>query len=188
MSPARNPKRKLAYTLELVRTPTSLVGVNTAHPNRLVADAVGAGEIEPLAGYARLRREVRYGTNSRIDLLLEDDGRPPCYVEIKSVTLKRDAAVPGIGEFPDAVTARGAKHLGELAAVARSGARAVIFYLVQREDCAEVAVAGDIDPQYAAAFRAALDAGVEALAYDCRLSPEAIEIGAPLPVAIGSAT
>ena len=125
-----------------------------------------------------MRREVRYGKNSRIDLLLQDDGRPDCYVEIKSVTLRRG----GPAEFPDAVTARGTKHLGELSDMVRSGARAVMFYLVQREDCAAFAVAADIDPAYAEALDAARRSGVETICYACRLTTEAIEIARPLPV------
>jgi sugar fermentation stimulation protein A len=187
LSPSRNPARKLAYTWELVRTSPpmadgtegSLVGINTSWPNLLVAEALEAGRLTSLAGYPSLRREVRYGTGSRIDLLLEGNGKPPCYLEIKSVTLRRQGRT---AEFPDAVTARGAKHLGELAQMAGQGARAVLLYLVQRGDCAEVAVAADIDPAYAAAFRTARNAGVEVLCYSCNVSPKSIEVDGPLPL------
>ncbi|MBZ0325481.1 MAG: DNA/RNA nuclease SfsA, partial [Alphaproteobacteria bacterium] len=123
---------------------------------------------------------VPYGANSRIDLLLEDDARPPCYVEVKSVTLCRGG---GLAEFPDAVTARGAKHLGELATVAATGARAVLLYLAQRDDCTRFAVAADIDPAYARAAAAARSAGVEILCYACAVSPAGIALTAPLPFA-----
>ena len=132
-----------------------------------------------LAGYRRLRREVRYGRNSRIDLLLDDDARGACYVEVKNVHLRRGASAA----FPDAVTKRGAKHMAELADMAAAGHRAAIFYLVQRADCGEFRVADDIDPAYDAAFSAARDAGVEALCYACRLSTGAIVLDAPLPIA-----
>ncbi len=184
LSPANNPNRKLQFTLELVETPTSLVGVNTAWPNRIVAEAIEMGTIAPLSGYQSQRKEVRYGANSRIDLLLEASARPACYVEVKSVTLKRDRARRGLAEFPDAVTKRGAKHLGELSSMVKAGARAVLFYLVQREDCARVAVAADIDPAYDQAFRAALAQGVEVLAYGCVLSATDIKIADPLPIAV----
>jgi sugar fermentation stimulation protein A len=178
LSPARNPDRKLRYSWELIRVGDGLVGIHTGHPNRIVEEAVRAGRIEELAGYAEVRREVRYGKNSRIDLLLEDAGRPPCYVEIKNVTLKRD----GRAEFPDAVTARGTKHLGELANVVRDGGRSVMFYLVQREDCDVFGVAADIDPTYAAALDEARAAGVEVLCRACRLTTDAIELDRPLPL------
>ena len=121
LSPSRNPARKLAFTWELVDAGASLVGINTGWANEVVAEALEARRIEELAGYPELRREVRYGENSRIDFLLEAPGRPACYVEVKSVTLRRD----GRAEFPDAVTARGTKHLGELSDMVAAGSRAL---------------------------------------------------------------
>ena len=178
LSPARNPDRKLRYSWEMIRIGDGLVGVHTGHPNRIVEEAVRDGRIAELTGYDDIRREVRYGKNSRIDLLLEGNGRPACYVEIKSVTLRRD----GRAEFPDAVTARGTKHLGELAGVVAQAGRAVMLYLVQREDCEKFAVAADIDPAYAEALAAARAAGVEALCHACRLTTDAIELDRALPL------
>jgi sugar fermentation stimulation protein A len=180
LSPAAKPGRKLEYQWEMIRVEGGLVGINTMHPNRLVAEAVAAGAIPELAGYASLRREVRYGANSRIDLLLEGGGRPPCYVEIKNVHLRRS----GPAEFPDAVTARGAKHLVELANAVAAGARAVMVYLVQRGDCDSFRLAADIDPAYADAFATARGLGVEAVCYACELSPEEIRIARPLPIEV----
>lgn len=177
LSESDNPKRKLKYSWELVRDGDGLVGINTMHPNRLVAEAIEDGTIGELTGYGGLKREVRYGKNSRIDILLTEDGRPDCYVEIKNVTLKRENRA----EFPDAVTARGTKHLGELADMAAAGARAVMVYLVQREDCPVFSVAADIDPAYQAALTQARAQGVEVLCYGCRLSPREITVGGPLP-------
>jgi sugar fermentation stimulation protein A len=126
---------------------------------------------------------VKYGQNSRIDILLEDDGRPACYVEIKSVTLRRaERNHPTAAEFPDAVTKRGAKHLMELADMAENGARAVMLYLVQRGDCDHFRVAADIDPGYAAALAEARTRGVEALCHQCEVTQHGIEIGGALPV------
>ena len=176
LSPAANPKRKLPFSWEMVRIGQGLVGVNTGWPNRLAADAIEAGAIPPLAGYDTIRREVAYGTRSRVDFLLEAEDRPPCYVEVKNVHLKRGPAA----EFPDSVTARGTKHLRELAAVAQGGARAVMLYVVQREDCDSFTLAADIDPAYAAAFAEARTSGVEALAYACRLSTDGIAVDRPL--------
>ena len=173
-------RTKLPYRWELVRADGGLVGINTGQPNALVAEAIAAGRIPELAGYEGARREVRYGVNSRIDLLLEAPDRPPCYVEVKNVHLRRR----DVAEFPDCVTARGAKHLGELAAMVAAGARAVMVYLVQRADCAHFSLAADLDPAYAAAFARARAAGVEAVCYDCTISLEAIEVARPLPIRI----
>lgn len=181
LSPATSPTRKLRWSWELIRADDTLVGINTAHPNGIVADAIAAGAIAGLDGYAALRREVKYHDNSRIDILLEDPDRPPCYVEIKNVHLRR-RELSGAAEFPDSVTARGAKHLGALADMVAEGCRAVIFYLVQRDDCDHFSIAGDIDPTYQAAFARALDGGVEAMCYACRVSPAAVEIDRPLPL------
>jgi sugar fermentation stimulation protein A len=181
LSPSRNPDRKLRWSWELVEIEGSLVGINTGHPNALVEEAVSGGAIAELSGYETLRREVRYGKNSRIDLLLESADRAACYVEVKNVHLRRS---PGLAEFPDSVTKRGAKHLEELADVVDSGARAVMFYLVQRPDCTHVKIAADIDPAYEAGLRRAVELGVEALCYDCEITPEGIAVARRLPLVL----
>lgn len=168
-----DPKRKLAWSWQLVEAGDALVGIDTGLSNRIVAEAIGAGRIPALAGYETLRREVRYGANSRVDMLLEGEGRPPCYVEVKSVTLSRR---PGVAEFPDAVTARGAKHLAELSAMVQQGARAVLVYLMQRGDCDRFELAGDIDPAYVVAAELACAAGVEMLVVRAAVTPAGIEI------------
>jgi len=186
LSRADKPGRRLAWTWELIRVGETLVGINTARPNRIVADAVVRGLIPELAGYGAMRREVRYGRNSRIDLLLESAGRPTCLVEIKNVTLKRGSDDSGPVEFPDAVTTRGAKHLAELADAKRQGARAVMVFLAQRDDAERLAFASDIDSVYSQWLRIAVDAGVECFCYRCRISPEEIafdrRISIDLPV------
>ena len=138
-----NPKAKLAWRWEAVELEDgTIVGINTAHPNRLVEEAILAGAIPELSGYAALKREVKYGVNSRIDLLLSDNAKGLCYVEVKNVHLLR---TPRLAEFPDSVTARGAKHLHEMADMVAAGHRAVMFYLVQRSDCDHFSLARDID-------------------------------------------
>ena len=127
ISPAANPDRKLKWTWELIRIGKTLVGINTALPNAIVAEAIEAGKVAELTGYETLRREVKYGQNSCIDILLEDPKKGLCYVEIKNVTMRRDLA-DGPLEFPDGVTSRGAKHLVELADMVYS------FLFVQRRD------------------------------------------------------
>jgi len=175
---ASNPSRKLHWDWQLARADGGLVGIHTAHPNGLVAEAIEAGRIPEFAGYAGLRREVKYGVNSRIDLLLEDPGRPPCYLEIKNCHLRRRE----LAEFPDAVTARGAKHMGELAAMVEAGHRAAVMYVVQRMDCPGFALAEDIDPAYAAALRDAMSRGVEVYAYSCRLTTDEIVLDKAMPL------
>lgn len=179
LSRAANPARKLPWSWELVEADGALVGINTAHPNRIVEDAIASGAIGELAGYDTIRREVRYGINSRIDLLLSAAGRPDTYVEVKNVHLSRRK---GLSEFPDSVTARGAKHLAELSAMVAAGHRAAMFYLIHRGDTDAFALARDIDPAYAAAFDRALAAGVEMLAYGCRVSADGVEIAGRIPV------
>lgn len=179
LSPANNPKRKLQYSWELVDVCGDLVGINTALPNAIVTEAIETGKIPELDGYDNLRREVKYGANSRIDILLGEDGRPDCYVEVKNVTLKRGGT---LAEFPDSVTLRGTKHLEELANMVRGGHRAVMFFLIQRGDCDSFSVAADIDPAYADAFRTAIDAEVEILCYDCHITTSEINIGMPRTV------
>ncbi|TCS65087.1 DNA/RNA nuclease SfsA [Varunaivibrio sulfuroxidans] len=184
VSPADNPKRKLRYTWELVRAQGVLVGINTARPNAIVAEAVAAGRIDELAAYRGIRREVKYGKNSRIDLLLDGAGLPDCYVEVKNVTLKRAPDPHGALEFPDAVTSRGAKHLAELSDMVRQGHRAVMLYLVQRDDGGHFSLATDIDPAYRQAFDFAKKSGVEALCYRCRVCPEEITLGDAVPIVL----
>ncbi len=177
VSPAQNPERKLKWDWQLseieIHGQRATIGINTNHPNAIVAEAIEAGRVSELAGYANAKREVKYGKNSRIDILLSDEGKAPCYVEVKNVHLLRDKA---LAEFPDSVTARGAKHLGELAEMVKDGHRAVMFYLVQRDDADHMRLADDIDPAYAEAFTKAHKAGVEALAYCCKLGVEGIEL------------
>ena len=184
LSKSDNPKRKLKYSWELVEVDIGqgpvIVGVDTGLPNRLVAEAVEVGAISQLTGYHDLRREVRYGANSRIDILLTLEGSPHCYVEIKNVGLMR---TPGRAEFPDAVTTRGAKHFSELANMMRKGNRAVTIFIIQRGDCDQFTIARDIDPAYGAAFDRAREAGVEIICYACALSPQGIELDRQIPVA-----
>ena len=182
ISPATNPDRKLKFTWELIRIGDAMVGINTSHPNKLVADAIEDGTIKELGGYASLRREVKYGKNSRIDILLEDDERPKCYVEVKNVTMRRDLSPGAPADFPDSVTSRGKKHLEELSDMITEGHRAVMMYLVQRDDADSFAIAKDIDPEYAEALQKAQKAGLEVLCYDCAISPETITVNRPLPI------
>ncbi len=183
LSRSTSAARKLPLSWELVEVDfgrgPELVGVNTGHPNRLVEEAIRDQRIPDLAGYPGIRREVKYGKASRVDFLLEREGAPPCFVEVKNVHMMRE---PGLAEFPDCVTARGARHLDELAAEVRRGARSVMVYLVQIGSAERVRFARDIDPAYGAAFDRARAAGVEAVAVACRVSREGIEAERAIPV------
>lgn len=169
--------RKYPYTLEMIQMPSALVGVNTMVPNRLVAAAAARGLVAELEGPARVETEVASG-NSRLDLRLTDSSGRPAMVEVKNCTLAEN----GAAYFPDAVTARGGKHVEELAAVARSGLRAVVFILVQRADADNFRPADHIDPEWGRRLRAAVGEGVEIWAYRADLDLKTIRLGSRLPV------
>jgi sugar fermentation stimulation protein A len=199
LSKSADPRRKLAHTLELVEADGGLVGINTMHPNRLVAEALAADAIPELTGYSSHRREVNYGTNSRVDFLLDAEGRAPCWLEIKndqsnynarpnpdhkvwlevkSVTLHRGG---GLAEWPDCASSRAVKHLLELEAVIAEGDRAVVLFVVQRMDCDAFAACNDLDPAFARELDHAADAGVEVLVYQCDVQPDGVRITQALP-------
>jgi len=183
LSRSESPTRKLPHTLELVEVedPVAgepvIVGVNTSHPNRLVAEALAAGSIPELAGYATVRPEVKYGQASRVDFLLEHPDRPRCWLEVKNVHLHRAG---GLAEFPDCVAARSTRHLRELQAMVAAGDRAAVLFVVQRGDCDAFAACHDLDPAFAAALDEAAKAGVEVMAYRCEMSRATIRLDRPL--------
>ncbi len=178
VSAADGPKRKLPWTLELVEVDGGLAGINTLHPNRIVAEALAANAIPEVAGYTSHRREVRFGEASRVDFLLEAPDRPPCWLEVKNVHLRRTDT---LAEFPDCVAARSSKHLRELSREVADGARAVQFFVIQRTDCDRFAACAELDPTYAAGLDAAAQAGVEVLCYRCDISPTAITLADRIP-------
>jgi sugar fermentation stimulation protein A len=169
--------RKLAWTLELMEAEDGFVGVNTHRPNQLVEEALSNGVAPELAGYPARRREVRYGTASRIDFLLEGGGGPPCWLEVKSVTLSRE---PGLAEWPDCVSKRAGAQLRELARLAERGDRAVVLFVAQRP-CSRFAAAADLDPAYAAGLLKAAEGGVEVLCYGCEVTPEGVRVAKRVP-------
>ena len=180
LEPNDDPRKKLKYGWRLVDHENGhFTGVDTSIPNRALKSALADGQIAGLTGYANVRPEVKYGQNSRIDFLLTGPDKPDTYVEVESVTLSRQ---PGLAEFPDSVTARGAKHLGELANMAQQGHRAVMLYLVQRTDCTAMDFARDLDPGYGKAFDAAVARGVEAIAYDTVIETSGVAFGKPVPI------
>ena len=182
LEPNNDPKKKLKFGWRLVEHGNGhFTGVDTSVPNRALRAALVAGEVQGLEAYSPVRPEQKYGENSRIDFLLQGDGLPDAYVEVKSVTLSR---TPGLAEFPDSVTARGAKHLNELAHVVQAGHRAIMLYLVQRTDCTRFTLAGDIDPAYATAYAAARNAGVETLCLGTYITSQAVKVAEPIDIDI----
>ncbi len=180
LSESDSPTRKYRHTWELVEAGGVMVGINTGLPNRLVVEAIEAGVIGELSGYGTIRREVPFGEErSRIDLVLESPGRAACYVEVKNVTA---AVAGGVALFPDAVSARAAKHLRELMRLKEKGLRPVLVFCVQRGDVGEVRPADAIDPLYGRTLREAVAAGVEVMAWRARVSARAVAIESPLPV------
>jgi sugar fermentation stimulation protein A len=180
LSRSESVTRKYPHTWEMVDRPgMGLIGINTAHPNGLLEEAINAASVPELSGYASLRREVKYGVNSRIDLLLEGNGKPACYVEVKNVTLYRRA---NHAEFPDCRTDRGTKHLMEMSDMVRQGHRAVMAYVIQGGAPKDFAFTPDLDPTYVKAFIEARKAGVEAIALTCDVSPDKIEITGSVPL------
>lgn len=180
LSPAHGASRKLAWTWELAEVAGVLVGIHTGRSNRIVREAIDTGLLREAAGYAHIRSEAEYGKEgSRVDFLLEGDSRPACYLEVKNVTAAVDR---GIALFPDAVSARGTKHLREMQQMVRSDHRALLVFCVQREDVTEVRPADAIDPEYGRELRQALEAGVEAVAYRASVSPLEIRLDRSVPV------
>ena len=177
VSPSDNPKRKLKYTWEIIHMPDSLVGVNTMVPNRLVKQSIEYGLVKALTGYERVRAEVKTADGSRLDLMLEKDGRRSCFVEVKNCTLVEGR----VARFPDAVTTRGRKHLVELQRLVGEGLRGVMFYLVQRMDADSFKPADDIDPGYGEELRQAQQNGVEILVYDVSIDLNTIRLNREMP-------
>ena len=180
LEPNDDPKKKLKFGWRLIEHESGhFTGVDTSLANKVIKEALLARRVPGLEAFDTCRPEVRYGTKSRVDFLLSSAGQPDIYIEVKSVTLQRQA---GLAEFPDSVTARGTKHLGELQQMVETGQRAVMLYLVQRTDCTHFDVAQDIDTAYAAAYQKARDKGVEVRCFAAQISPEHIDLGAELAI------
>lgn len=175
LSVSNNPKRKLAHTLELTHNGESWIGVNTGNANKLVQEWLQNKLLPPFAQYSTITPEKKI-FDSRIDFYLEEEDLPACYIEVKSVTLKRD----GMAQFPDAVSTRGQKHLKDLIEIKKSGLRAAMVYVVQREDVEVMGPAHAIDPQYGKFLKEAVLAGVEIFVYQCKIDLNEIKFGRPL--------
>jgi sugar fermentation stimulation protein A len=176
LSRHNNPTRKLRHTVEMTQMKTTLVGINTQVPNRLLKESIIAGTVPSLMGYSRVLSEIPYGRNSRIDLLLEN-GRERCFLEVKNCTLVADH----VAYFPDAVSSRGLKHLLELERQVQAGDRCVMFYLIQRTDAKIFKPADHIDPAYGKTLRSVFNNGVEIMVYDVTIDLKTITLNKPIP-------
>lgn len=174
-----NPHRKYAYTAEWIRLAAGWCGINTHRTNLIAGEALRSGRVPGLEAYRVVRAEVPYGKRSRADFLLSGDGLPPCFVEVKNTTWPTPEG--GVG-FPDAVTERGFRHLSELRRAKREGCRAVMLFLVNRQDGTHFRAAREKDPAYARALAASVRAGVEAMAFRVRIEPPEASLGEPLPL------
>lgn len=184
VEPNDDPKKKLNFGWRLVELPEGhFAGIDTSVPNRVVKEALSGGQILELTEYKSVQPEVRYSKNSRIDFLLSQNGKPDAYLEVKNVHLMREES---LAEFPDCVTARGAKHLGDLSSMVGEGHRGIMLYLVQRTDCTQFSLARDLDPAYGRAFDEARRAGVEILCYGTRIDRQGVQIGEKIQVVDGA--
>ncbi len=177
-----DPGRRFKHQLEIIYAGRTPVGIHTGRPNSVVAEGIESGAVEELAGYAKLRREVPYGRDSRIDLLLEGNGLRTCFVEVKNVTMAHD----NVAYFPDAVTARGTRHMSELTNLVREGYRAMVFFVAQRSDVAGFRPAEHIDTEFAQALRDAAARGVEVVCYRAKVTRKGIGLDSKLKVELGS--
>ena len=171
-SKSDNPKRKLKYTLEIIKVKKNLVGINTLITNKLVLEALKSKKIKNLIPFNKIKTESKFSKNTRFDFLLFN-GKTKCYLEVKNVTLVRNE---NVAEFPDAITSRGTKHLNELINAKKCGYQSYILYLIQRENCKNFKIADDIDKDYKIAFNKAIKAGVKMLCYDCKISNEEVKL------------
>ena len=171
-SVSNNPKRKLRYSLEIIRVGKSLVGINTLLTNKLVFEALKSKKIKSLIRFDNIKAEVKFSNSTRFDFLISDT-KEKCLLEVKNVTLLRNN---NIAEFPDAITSRGTKHLTELINAKKRGFHSCIIYLIQRQDCKVFKIADDIDINYKVAFDKAIKAGVKILCYDCKINDEEIKL------------
>ena len=167
-----NPKRKLKYTLEIIEDKKSKVGVNTHSTNEIVFDALKNGRLTEFNNNYNIKREVKFGSNTRFDFLIEKKNFK-AFLEVKNVTLSRKNH---IAEFPDAVTTRGFKHIEELLKASKKGYEAYIIFIIQRNDCKKFSVASDIDPNYSKLLFKAMKKKLKIICYDCKFSPKGIKV------------
>ena len=167
-----NPKAKLKYRLEAIKHNGVYVGINTSLPNGIIFEAIKQKKIlDNLQG--EIKKEVKYGKNSRVDIFINNPKGKDCFIEVKSVTLSR---VKGLAEFPDAKTTRGSKHLIELGEMSKKGHDCYLVYLIQRKDINIFSIAKDIDEEYYKNSIIANKSGVKFIAFSCEVSKKGIDV------------
>ena len=172
LSKSNNPNRKLKYTLQIIEDGNSKVGVNTHLTNKIVLDALENNLIREFSKNIEIKPEVKFGENTRFDFLIADKNYK-AFIEVKNVTLARK---PKIAEFPDSITSRGAKHIRELIKASKKGYKIYIAFIIQREDCDQLAIASDIDPEYSRLLSKAIKEKLNILCYDCKFSSKGIKL------------
>ena len=177
---SNNPKRKLKFTLQIIKDGNSKVGVNTHLTNRIVLDALNNNIIKEFDKEISVKSEVKFGKNTRFDFLISTK-KFKAFLEVKNVTLKRK---PKNAEFPDAITSRGTKHIKELLNAKKKGFKIYIIFIVQREDCDKFNIANDIDPEYSKTLSIAVKKKLNILCYDCKFSSKRIEINKKIKIKI----
>jgi sugar fermentation stimulation protein A len=178
ISENEDPRRKLKHQLEIIYAGRTPVGIHTGRPAGVVSEAIEKGKIEELAGYATMRRDVRFGRDNRIDLLLEGNGLRSCYIEVENVTLARDS----VAFYPDAINERGPQRMSDLTDIVREGNRAMIMFVAQRSDVQSFRPADHIDAEFGQALRDAVARGVEPVCYRAKVTRRGIELDLRLPV------
>ena len=172
LSKSENPERKLKYTLQIIENKKSMVGVNTHLTNKIVLEALEENSIKELKNLDNIKSEVKFGKNTRFDFLISKNNKK-IFVEVKNVTLSRKK---GVAEFPDAVTARGLKHISELINASKRGFETYLLFLIQRNDCNQFKIAQDIDPDYYKLLTEAAKKKLNIICYDCKFSPKGIKL------------
>ena len=175
---SNDPNRKLKYTLQIIEDSGSKIGVNTHLTNKLFSEALESNSLKEFSKGIKIQREVKFGKNTRFDFLITEK-KNKAFIEVKNVTLKRN---PKIAEFPDAVTSRGAKHINELIKASKRGYKIYLIFIIQREDCNQLSIAKDIDPEYAKSLLKALKKKLNVLCYDCKFSPKGIKVNKKIKI------
>ena len=179
LTKSNDPKRKLKYTLQIIESNGSKVGVNTHLTNKIVLDALKNNKIKNFKAI-EIKTEVKFGDNTRFDFLITESNSKK-FIEVKNVTLSRTNK---LAEFPDAVTSRGAKHIDELIKAKNKGYDVYLMFVIQRDDCDQFSIARDIDPKYADLLSDAIKKKLNILCYDCKFSPKGIKLNKQIKIKI----